>query len=1318
MIKKILLPILLLVSVISFGQVPNYAPSNGLVGWWGFNGNANDESVNTNNGTVNGATLTTDRFSNANSAYSLVSGNYILVDNSPELNSDYCSISIWFETTNTTASSLIYKTDASALNEQYSLALNFPSSENTRWSVKNGNNCATPGSGWQNINTNINVNDGVWHHIVCSYDGEVSSIFIDNVLVQSGVFAISILDPCGGEINIGKGYNTVFPFTGKLDDIGIWNRALTQCEISALYHAQQLTPPIVSLGSDTLSACGATTTLDAGSAPAWASYLWNTSETTQSISVSNSGLYTIAVTDTAGCVGYDTTLVSIIAPTIIASDTVICIGDSLELSVPSSSNCSGSNSLQFDGTDGYIGVNPLVRNANADLTINYWAKGQGAVTCTKTPQYESYFNYSNDVNGNRISYHLGILQTNSGNEWDVTAYGDLSTDYHFYSITVDDLGNGSTIAEVFLDGVSLGQHTYPYSIPSYSQMEIGRNIVEQNGLYDGNISHIHMWDGILTLSEIQQYMNCPPTGNEAGLVGYWNFEEGSGIITSDQTSNGNDGTLNGGVTWSTDVPQSVGNNNSILWSTGDTTSTITVQPTQTTTYSVTIDDGISSCTDDVTITVNDPQVNLGPDQTVCQGDSVLLDAGSGYNYYSWSTGETSQSIYASQGGNYDATVGDSVAVNNNYSLEFDGVDDYVETNNSPNWYGGNAFTWTLWVYLSDINSDQLFIKHGTANGASGDGAYFNYFAQRVIFTSPLNGGEGVMSPINVIPQNTWTHLSIVVDVNQETTLYVNGQDVSLTAYNGILTSIAPPSTSMVFGRDVLNNQQSLNGRLDDILIWNTPLAQSEIQQYMNCPPSGNETGLVGYWDFEEGSGTTTTDQTSNVNDGTLNGGVTWSTDVPNQTCVSCTATDDIVITELQPTVGSETVSECNSYLWSTDGQTYNQTGQYTAVLTNSQGCDSIVTLNLTINQPPTVDAGADQTICSGNPVTISGNGATSYTWDNGVSDGVAFSPLSTATYTVTGTDGNGCENSDQVLVTVNTLPAVSGGLDVSVCIGDSAVLNGSGAVSYSWDNGISDGVYFSPLFTNTYTVTGTDGNGCENSDQVDVTVNALPTVGAGVDQSVCEGDPVTVSGTGASSYTWDNGVSDGVAFNATTTTTYTVTGTDVNGCENTDNIVVTVTSSPNVVAVAAADSVCVNWENVTLSGSPAGGVFSGNGVTDNRFYPPVAGVGSHVVVYSYTDPTTGCVGTDSLTIVVEECTGITENGLSNLTIYPNPTSDQITIDIKGYNGVVNVELYDLQGRLLETTTNTTVSLKKHAKGIYVLKVSYGEITEEVRVVRD
>jgi len=336
----------------------------------------------------------------------------------------------------------------------------------------------------------------------------------------------------------------------------------------------------------------------------------------------------------------------------------------------------------------------------------------------------------------------------------------------------------------------------------------------------------------------------------------------------------------------------------------------------------------------------------------------------------------------------------------------------------------------------------------------------------------------------------------------------------------------------------------------------------------------------------------------------------------------------------------------STYIWDNgiaDGVLFipSTTTLYTVTGTDANGCSGSDTVSIGVWNLPIVDAGSDQTICSGDSVTLTGVGASSFSWDNGVSDAILFTPLSTATYTVTGTDGNACVNSDQVLVTVNALPTVSGGLDVAVCAGDSAILNGSGAVSYAWDNGITDGVHFIPA-ANTYTVTGTDGNGCENTDQVDVTINPLPTVGAGADQTVCEGDLVTVSGTGASSYTWDNGVSDGVAFNATTTTTYNLTGVDVNGCEN----------------------------------------------------------------------------TDSLTIVVEECTGIVEIMNSSLTIYPNPTSDQIIIDIKGYNGRINIEVYDLSGRLLETTTNTTVSLKKQAKGIYVFKVSYGEITEEIRVVRD
>ena len=93
----------------------------------------------------------------------------------------------------------------------------------------------------------------------------------------------------------------------------------------------------------------------------------------------------------------------------------------------------------------------------------------------------------------------------------------------------------------------------------------------------------------------------------------------------------------------------------------------------------------------------------------------------------------------------------------------------------------------------------------------------------------------------------------------------------------------------------------------------------------------------------------------------------------------------------------------------------------------------------------------------------------------------------------------------------------------------------------------------SPSSTTTYTVTVSDGNGCQDSDQVTVTVNSLPNVDGGADQTVCNGDNVTCDQR-ASSYTWDKGVTDNVTFTATSTTTYTVIGTDANGCQDIDQL--------------------------------------------------------------------------------------------------------------------------------------------------------------------
>ena len=115
--------------------------------------------------------------------------------------------------------------------------------------------------------------------------------------------------------------------------------------------------------------------------------------------------------------------------------------------------------------------------------------------------------------------------------------------------------------------------------------------------------------------------------------------------------------------------------------------------------------------------------------------------------------------------------------------------------------------------------------------------------------------------------------------------------------------------------------------------------------------------------------------------------------------------------------------------------------------------------------------------------------------------------------------------------------------------------------SYIWTGGIINGVSFTPTKSGTYTVTGTDANGCSNTASKFITVLSLPTVtisSSVISSTICLGQPITLSGNGASSYSWSGGISNGVAFTPTQTGTYTVTGIDVNGCINSASQLVTI----------------------------------------------------------------------------------------------------------------------------------------------------------------
>jgi len=278
--------------------------------------------------------------------------------------------------------------------------------------------------------------------------------------------------------------------------------------------------------------------------------------------------------------------------------------------------------------------------------------------------------------------------------------------------------------------------------------------------------------------------------------------------------------------------------------------------------------------------------------------------------------------------------------------------------------------------------------------------------------------------------------------------------------------------------------------------------------------------------------------------------------------------------------------------------TYTVTGTFTNTLTSYRGCDSVVTTNLTVNPLPSVSSTVtpSATICSGMAVTLNGVGATSYTWSGGVTDGTSFVPsVGTTTYTVTGTT-NGCSGTSTKTIVVNAIPLVSSTVTplATVCFGTSVTLNGTGATSYTWSGGVTNGASFAPAVgTGTYTVTGTS-NGCSGMGTHTIVVNPIPAVSSSVTPSatVCSGTAITLNGAGTTSYTWSGGVTDGTSFvPAVGTSTYTVTGT-TNGCSSTgtQTIVVNPIIIPAVsIAITSGNNSTCTGQSITFTAAPTNG---------------------------------------------------------------------------------------------------------------------------------
>ena len=394
-----------------------------------------------------------------------------------------------------------------------------------------------------------------------------------------------------------------------------------------------------------------------------------------------------------------------------------------------------------------------------------------------------------------------------------------------------------------------------------------------------------------------------------------------------------------------------------------------------------------------------------------------------------------------------------------------------------------------------------------------------------------------------------------------------------------------------------------------------------------------------------------------TNAGTTAGTITYTITPTANTCVGLPI--NVVITVnpipnvdagLPQTIcitGSATLTAIGTgtYLWNTGLTTQSitvspsATSIYTVTVTNL-GCSAMDTVSVLVSPSINVQAGLPQTICSGQSATLTATGGTTYQWSSGEStQSIIVKPTSNKTYYVTAYYGV-CTGIDSVVVSVNPLPIANAGTDQIICKGLSANLTAFGGGTYLWSNGSTNkSINVSPKNDTTYIVTVTL-NGCSASDDVNITVNNLPSANAGNDVSICAGNNTILNASGGSSYVWlpitglsDPNIPNPVA-NPVNTTTYYVTVTDSNGCSAIDFMNLTVNKLP-IVSAGQDQNICFGQNtNLLASGGNSYVWHPAYYLSDTIINNPIASPTSNI---SYTVTATdvnGCSASDNMVITV------------------------------------------------------------------------------------
>lgn len=992
------------------------------------------------------------------------------------------------------------------------------------------------------------------------------------------------------------------------------------------------------------------------------SYLWSGStaylnSTTQPIVIFMSNLagtyyLYVTVTDSNMDIVIDSVQINVKPlPNLIASnDTTICNGESLTLTA------SGANTiLWFDQNDILIGLGTDVSVAPTNNQV-YTVVGVTA-GCTKNKEIAitviqppvAFAGYDDSLCEGQTLALIDAWATNYSSIFWTTSgdgiFSDATSINPVYFPGAGDITSGSVNLTLTAIGNGPCQNAtsqltlsiFPYPI---ADAGLNQSICEgETASLNGSGSGSYVWSTGETTSSISvspltsqyYYLTVSANGCESIDSVYVEIRPLPLLtLTPDQTICNNDSillTAGGGIFY--------------LWNTGDTTMSITVAPTISTIFTVTVTDNGCSSSGSVQIDISNPIASAGPNQTICQGNSTTLTASGGISYL-WNTGETSESITVAplSDATYTVTVTDlygctasalaQVTVQEiTYSITpetdlCEGETTMIGVN------GGSAWLWsggesTNEIFVSPVITQTYYVTITDGLCEKYDSVIVNVNENPALTITPdttickndiliLEASGG----LNYLWNTGDTTSSITVSPNISTTFTVIATNNFCSSSASVVVNVdeviadAGSNQSICLGESV--NLQATGG---NSYLWSTgdTLAEIIVTPISNSIYYVTATSLTGCSDIDS---------------------VLVEVESMN---IFISQDDSICIGESIQL----SVSGGQSYMWS-NGETDSiisvipATSQYYSVTAYGQNCTQTDSVYITVFSLPVTNISSDTSICLTSSIDLWASGGTSYEWSTGeTSDTISVSPNSTTLYSVTITDQM-CSAIESVTVEVQTVNA-SAGINQIICLGDTTTLTANGGTSYIWNTfETTQTIQVSPSGTSTYRVTVTNNSGCTGTAQVIVHVTDLHTFITG-DTEICYGESTTLTANGGVFFDWSTGDSTAIiTVNPSQTQLYTV---EIGNfmCSEMDSIEVIVHPLP--ITNAGNTQYIIQGDSVNLSCSST----TGFGVL-NCFWQPSTGLSSpfDCATLAFPDTTTlytlicfnefGCSSSDTVSVVV------------------------------------------------------------------------------------